>query len=55
MLIGFPDREFQAKVDSKLPFLEKNREIGKNRENFEKIDRDISFLSNDRYIVVELI
>ena len=32
MSIGFPDRDLVPKFDPKLPFLGKNREIGKNRE-----------------------
>ena len=39
MLIGFPDREFWAKVDPKLQFWGKNREIGKNWEILEKIEK----------------
>ena len=35
----FPDREFWVKVDQKLLFLRKNREIGKNREIFKKSEK----------------
>ena len=35
----FPDREFWVKVDQKLLFLGKNREIGKNWEIFKKSEK----------------
>ena len=35
----FPDREFWVKVDQKLLFLGKNREIGENREIFKKSEK----------------
>ena len=35
----FPDREFWVKVDPKLPFWGKNREIGKNRKIFKKSEK----------------
>ena len=37
VLVEFPDREFDVKVDLKLPFLVKNREIEKNREMMKKL------------------
>ena len=39
----FPDREFWVKIDPKLPFWGKNREVGKNREIFRKNEKRLCY------------